>query len=158
MGGKTGRAAKAGAKDWWGVKLLGQPTQFIFGYGSLINSASRHSSAGKTIPAIPVRISAAFGYIRTWNDRSASGFTALGLRKSGPDEKASTINGVLYAVRRSKTRPVLRTHALPGSHYISRHVVACLPQAFRVPSAGWVHRSRSVTVLQNGHILTKSQQ
>ena len=22
MGGKTGRAAKAGAKDWWGVKLL----------------------------------------------------------------------------------------------------------------------------------------
>ena len=98
MGGKTGRAAKAGAKDWWGVKLVGQPTQFIFGYGSLINSASRHSSAGKTIPAIPVRISAAFGYIRTWNDRSASGFTALGLRKSGPDEKASTINGVLYAV------------------------------------------------------------
>lgn len=90
MGGKTGRAAKAGAKDWWGVKLVGQPTQFIFGYGSLINSASRHSSAGKTIPAIPVRISAAFGYIRTWNDRSASGFTALGLRKSGPDEKAST--------------------------------------------------------------------
>jgi hypothetical protein len=22
MGGKTGRAAKAGAQDWWGVKLL----------------------------------------------------------------------------------------------------------------------------------------
>jgi hypothetical protein len=45
-----------------------------------------------------VRVSAAFGYIRTWNDRSASGFTALGLRKPGPGEKASTINGVLYAV------------------------------------------------------------
>lgn len=88
----------AGAKDWWGVKLPEQPTQFIFGYGSLINSASRDSTAGKTIPAIPVRISAAFGYIRTWNDRSPSGFTALGLRKPAPNEKSSTINGVLYAV------------------------------------------------------------
>jgi len=90
-------AAHAGAKDWQGVMLPDQPTQFIFGYGSLINSASRQSTAGKMIPAIPVRVSASFGYIRTWNDRSSSGFTALGLRKAGPGEKASTINGVLYA-------------------------------------------------------------
>jgi hypothetical protein len=87
----------AGAKDWWGATLPDQPTQFIVGYGSLINSASRNSSAGKMIPAIPVRIAAAFGYIRAWNDRSLSGFTALGLRKPAPGEKASTINGVLYA-------------------------------------------------------------
>jgi hypothetical protein len=85
------------AKDWWGVKLPDQPTQFIFGYGSLINSASRNSTPSAPIPAIPVRVSATFGYIRTWNDRSASGFTALGLRKPSPGEKASTINGVLYA-------------------------------------------------------------
>jgi hypothetical protein len=85
------------AKDWWGVTLPDQPSQFIVGYGSLINSASRNSTAGKMTPAIPVRISAAFGYIRAWNDRSPSGFTALGLRKPGPGEKASTINGVLYA-------------------------------------------------------------
>ena len=45
-----------------------------------------------------MRVSAAFGYLRTWCDRSASGFTALGLRKPGPGEKASTINGVIYAV------------------------------------------------------------
>jgi hypothetical protein len=90
--------APAAAKDWWGVKLPGQPTQFIFGYGSLINSASRSVTAGAPIPAIPVRVAAAFGFFRTWNDRSPSGFTALGLRKAGPDEKASTINGVLYAV------------------------------------------------------------
>lgn len=88
----------AGAKDWWGVKLKDQPTQFIFGYGSLINSASRDSTVGKKIPAIPARVSAAFGYIRTWNDRSLSGFTALGLRKPSAGEKASTINGVVYAV------------------------------------------------------------
>ncbi len=78
--------------------LPDQPTQFIFGYGSLINSASRNATAGKTIPAIPVRVSAAFGYIRAWDDRSTSGFTALGLRKPGPGEKPSTINGVLYPV------------------------------------------------------------
>ena len=91
-------ALPAGAKDWQGTMLPDQPTQFIFGYGSLINSASRNATAGKTIPAIPVRVSAAFGYIRAWDDRSTSGFTALGLRKPGPGEKASTINGVLYPV------------------------------------------------------------
>ena len=87
----------AGARDWQGVMLPDQPTQFIFGYGSLVNSASRNATAGRMTPAIPVRVSAAFGYIRVWNDRSRSGFTALGLRKAGPGEKASTINGVLYA-------------------------------------------------------------
>jgi hypothetical protein len=45
-----------------------------------------------------VRVSAAFGYVRTWNDRSPSGFTALGLRKPNPGEAPNTINGVLYAV------------------------------------------------------------
>lgn len=88
----------AGAKDWWGVKLPDEPTQFIFGYGSLVNSASRDSTVGKKIHAIPVRVSAAFGYLRTWNDRSTSGFTALGLRKPGSSENASTINGVIYPV------------------------------------------------------------
>jgi hypothetical protein len=88
----------ADATDWWGRKLPNPPTQFIFGYGSLINTPSRNSTAAAPIPAIPVRVSAAFGFIRTWNDRSPSGFTALGLRKPHDGEKASTINGVLYAV------------------------------------------------------------
>ena len=88
----------AGARDYWGAKLAKQPTQFIFGYGSLINTASRNSTASVPIPAVPVRVSAEFGYIRTWNDRSTSGFTALGLRKPRAGEKATTINGVLYAV------------------------------------------------------------
>jgi hypothetical protein len=84
--------------DWWGRKLPNIPIQFIFGYGSLINTPSRNATSGAAIPAIPVRVSAAFGYIRTWNDRSPSGFTALGLRKPGPGENATTINGVLYPV------------------------------------------------------------
>jgi hypothetical protein len=88
----------AGAKDWQGVMLPDQPTQFIFGYGSLISSASRNSTVGRIVPAIPVRVSAAFGYLRAWDDRSLSGFTSLGLRKPGEGEKASTINGVLYPV------------------------------------------------------------
>ena len=91
-------ALSAGAKDWQGVMLPGQPNQFIFGYGSLINAASRNSTVGKVVPAIPVRVSAAFGYFARRDDRSSSGFTALGLRKPGPDEKATTINGVLYPV------------------------------------------------------------
>jgi hypothetical protein len=83
----------ADAKEWWGEKLPDPPTQFIFGYGSLIETASRDSSVGKTIPAIPVRVSAAFGYIRSWNDRSPSGFTALGLRKARDGEAGRTVIG-----------------------------------------------------------------
>jgi hypothetical protein len=86
------------AEDFWGRKLPDQPTQFIFGYGSLINTASRNSTATKPVPAIPVRVSAAFGFIRTWSDHSPSGFTALGLRRPDRGEAAMTINGVLYPV------------------------------------------------------------
>jgi hypothetical protein len=88
----------AGAKDWQGAMLPDQPTEFIFGSGSLINSASRNATVGKVVPAIPVRVSAAFGYIRAWVNRSSSGFTGLGLRKPNANERASTVNGVLYPV------------------------------------------------------------
>lgn len=71
------------------------PTNFIVGYGSLINSGSRNSTGGAVIPAIPVRVLASFGYLRSWNERR-EGFTALGLRKAKPGESGLTINGVLY--------------------------------------------------------------
>jgi hypothetical protein len=90
--------AGARAEDFWGKKLPDQPMDFIFGYGSLINTASRDSSVKKPIAAIPVRVSARFGFIRTWNERSPTGFTALGLRRATAGENAMTINGVLYPV------------------------------------------------------------
>ena len=90
--------SSAGATDYWGKSLPNRPTQFIFGYGSLINTPSRNATAGRPTPAIPVRVSAEFGYIRAWVARSPSGFTALGLRKPVPGEAATTINGVLYPV------------------------------------------------------------
>lgn len=88
----------AAATDWQGRKLADPPVNFIFGYGSLINTASRNATAAAPIHAIPVRVAATFGYVRAWNDRSASGFTALGLRKSRPGEAGRTINGILYPV------------------------------------------------------------
>src|SRR6516165_9835847 len=91
-------AFPAQAEDFWGRMLSDQPTNYIFGYGSLINTASRNATSAHPIAAIPVRVSAEFGYIRVWNDRSPSGFTALGLRKPAPGESALTINGVLYPV------------------------------------------------------------
>ena len=48
--------------------------------------------------AIPVRVSAAFGYVRSWSDRARSGFTALGLRRPFEGEAPMTINGVIYPV------------------------------------------------------------
>ncbi|OLL31035.1 hypothetical protein BTH42_14170 [Burkholderia sp. SRS-W-2-2016] len=70
----------------------------MFGYGSLINSPSREATAGKPVAAIPVRVSAAFGYVRSWSDRARSGFTALGLRRPFDGEAPMTINGVIYPV------------------------------------------------------------
>jgi hypothetical protein len=88
----------ARAEDFWGRALSDQPTDFVFGYGSLINETSRNATSVHPIAAIPVRVSAEFGYIRAWNERSPSGFTGLGLRKPMPGESATTINGVLYPV------------------------------------------------------------
>lgn len=70
---------------------------YIFGYGSLINSDSRAATAGKPVPAVPVRVSGALGLVRAWNFRSKSGFTALGLRPARGGESQS-INGVVYKV------------------------------------------------------------
>jgi cyanate lyase len=33
---------------------------------------SRNATVGEIVPAIPVRVSAAFGYLRAWDDRSTS--------------------------------------------------------------------------------------
>jgi hypothetical protein len=88
----------ASAEDWWGRKLANQPQNFLFGYGSLINTASRDATAARPVHAIPVRISASFGFVRAWVDRSATGFTALGLRKPVAGESGMTVNGVLYPV------------------------------------------------------------
>jgi hypothetical protein len=88
----------AAAATWWGQTLSDQPKNFIFGYGSLLNAASRAMTEGRPVPAIPARVSAELGFLRNWSDRSPSGFTALGLRRPHPGEAAQTINGVLYAV------------------------------------------------------------
>ncbi|WP_321801737.1 gamma-glutamylcyclotransferase family protein [Caballeronia sp. J97] len=94
----VGSAVQAQTADFWGTRIPDQPTQFIFGYGSLINTPSRNATAGKAVVAIPVRVSAAFGYVRSWSDRSPSGFTALGLRRPYEGEGPMTINGVIYPV------------------------------------------------------------
>lgn len=96
-GPPSGPVAPAPA-DYWDRRLSRQPSNFIFGYGSLISSASRAETEGKATLGVPVRLSAGLGYVRAWNDRSPTGFTALGLRKVGPGETGRTVNGVLYAV------------------------------------------------------------
>ena len=88
----------AGDGDYWNDRLDARPTDFIFGYGSLISSASREETEGRSTVAAPVRLSAEFGYVRTWNDRSPTGFTAMGVRKVGVGEAGRTINGVVYPV------------------------------------------------------------
>jgi hypothetical protein len=66
-------------------------SHYLFGYGSLINSASR-AKTGDTGAAFPVQVR---GFRRAWNVVAAGGgYTAVGLTQSS----ASWCNGVLIEV------------------------------------------------------------
>lgn len=85
-------------RSFWGRPLPDEPSDFIFGYGSLINTPSREGTGRAGIPALPARVSPDFGHVRSWCARSRSGFTALGLRPRAPGEEPTTINGVVFPV------------------------------------------------------------
>ena len=91
-------AAVPGATAWARVGASDLPTQFLIGYGSLIDADSRAGTAGARLEAVPVRVSADFGGRRVWNLVAGSGFTALGLEPGRADVPAETINGVLFPV------------------------------------------------------------
>jgi hypothetical protein len=70
---------------------------FVIGYGSIIQTASRSASDKAATDAAPVRVRAQFGYVREWNfQASTSQICALGLRRVGPGEVGSSFNGVLF--------------------------------------------------------------
>jgi cation transport regulator ChaC len=87
---------------FWNRGLANRPTDFIFGYGSLISSASRAETEGRLVVGAPVRLSAEFGYVRAWSNRSPTGLTALGLHKVTLHRKGRTVNGVIYPVTASE--------------------------------------------------------
>ncbi len=84
--------------NFWGRRLA-TPPDFVFGYGSLMSTASRESTGRPGMHALPARLSPDFGYVRSWCARAHRlGFTALGLRPHRPGEEAWSINGVVFAV------------------------------------------------------------
>lgn len=98
----AGAAALAGPAaaqaSYWGRKTE-QPSDFIFGYGSLINTPSREGTGRPGMHALPARLSPEFGHVRSWCARSGRlGWTALGLRPRRPGEAGWSINGVLFPV------------------------------------------------------------
>lgn len=86
------------AADYWGRRQPA-PADFIFGYGSLMNTESRDTTGRAGLHALPARISPDFGYVRSWCARSQRlGFTALGLRHRRAGEDGWSINGVVFPV------------------------------------------------------------
>ena len=70
---------------------------FLIGFGSIINTASRCASDNSCSYAVPCRVKAEFGYVREWNfQASTAQICALGLRRISPGEQGSTINGVIF--------------------------------------------------------------
>ena len=94
----SGGPAAFARTDYWGEAIADAPADFIFGYGSLINTPSREATGGGRVDAVPARLGPKFNLVRSWVARSSSGFTALGLRPRQPDEEVSTINGVVFPV------------------------------------------------------------
>eukprot|EP00993_Chasmostoma_nieuportense_P001944 NODE_2781_length_1093_cov_8.755694_g2651_i0.p1 GENE.NODE_2781_length_1093_cov_8.755694_g2651_i0~~NODE_2781_length_1093_cov_8.755694_g2651_i0.p1 ORF type:complete len:332 (+),score=58.07 NODE_2781_length_1093_cov_8.755694_g2651_i0:39-1034(+) len=64
---------------------------YVFGYGSIINNESRISTSEG--PVALARMGAGLGWARSWNFRSPTGFTALGLM---PVTVGLPINGVVF--------------------------------------------------------------
>ncbi|KAK3249716.1 hypothetical protein CYMTET_40866 [Cymbomonas tetramitiformis] len=70
---------------------------YLIGFGSIMQTASRRASSPEAAVAAPCRIKAQFGYVREWNfQASTAQICALGLRRCQPNEKGSSINGVLF--------------------------------------------------------------
>ena len=86
--------------SYWNYKSQEDATNFIFGFGSIVNDESRRSIHPESGDPIPVRISPDFGYKRVWNFQSPSAkLTALGLMKVIDPKKRTTINGIIYPVQ-----------------------------------------------------------
>ena len=73
--------------------------EFIFAYGSLLNKTSRERTF-HTASIYKANIKKNSGYYRTFNFRSNTGFTALGLAKLSDESKCigTTINGIIIEV------------------------------------------------------------
>jgi len=70
---------------------------FLFGFGSIIQSQSRKGSDPSAPDAAPCRIKPEWGFVREWNFQAATAqICALGLRKTKPNEKGASINGVIF--------------------------------------------------------------
>ncbi|MDI4662868.1 gamma-glutamylcyclotransferase [Xanthobacter autotrophicus] len=103
LAGLAAASGTAAARDFWGESLPEQPSDFLFGYGTLISEPSRTATSRRRVAAVPARISARFGLVRAFvaqgGARSGAGFTALGLRRPRAGEEPSSINGVVFPVR-----------------------------------------------------------
>lgn len=76
---------------------------YLFGFGSIINVGTHASWMGDGSQALKgqrANVRASFGYRRSWNFRSSTGFTALGITKDGA-AGGTVINGVLFRIPRS---------------------------------------------------------
>ena len=86
------------------ISFMPDVTNWLFGYGSIVNEASRcstlvasNNSQDETIkPAAWVELSPEAGFVREWNFRAPSGFTAVGMRRD--QTNATEISGVLFEV------------------------------------------------------------
>ena len=79
---------------------------WLFGYGSIMSEASRLStlaahSQAEPPPAAVVELSAEAGYVREWNFKAPSGFTAVGMRRS---DAPAPVCGVLFEAAGSLSR------------------------------------------------------
>jgi len=114
------------------------PHSLVFGYGSIINPKSRASTLGESdAPGVIAKVGKDFGWVRAWNFRSLTGFTALGLKKCS--EKNCSINGLLFPVHDERAfdiREIGYRRVRLNLHYLSEIYA-------NEASPLWVHKLKS---------------
>ena len=88
---------------------------WIFGYGSIISEASRRATLAEEDPppAALVELLPEAGYVREWNFRAPSGFTAVGLRAS---DTPTPVCGVLFEAAGRSMRACIRVWQMSSWH------------------------------------------
>ena len=86
------------------------PNTFIFGYGSLMNTASRKRTLKKHVPAYPTIINKKFGFSKRFNTiaatRHGGNEIVLGLEKN--PHKTTTVKGGLFPVTKQQENRINR--------------------------------------------------
>ena len=123
------------------------PCDWIFGYGSIISETSRLAtlaahSQDAPAPAALVELSREAGFVREWNFRAPSGFTAVGMVAS---DTPTGVCGVLFQAAGALSRFDAREAGYDRVELVASHLCVLSGSGEETPAAAALRESSSGT-------------